>query len=114
MVRNTAGRGLGQRSLVGCWKAIWPDHEIMEWALNESRVVLTHDLDFGAMLAAIGASGPSVVQVRTHDVRPVGSLLSWSRCCGSSKLNLIPARLLVVDDGKSRVRLLPLVRRPPR
>ena len=42
-----------------------PDHEIMQHARNEGRVVLTHDLDFGAMLAATQAKGPSVVQVRT-------------------------------------------------
>lgn len=47
-----------------------PDHEIMQYALNEGRMVLTHDLDFGAMLAATQAKGPSVVQVRTQDVRP--------------------------------------------
>ncbi|MFN0051417.1 MAG: DUF5615 family PIN-like protein [Planctomycetales bacterium] len=33
-----------------------PDHEIMQWALSNGRVVLTHDLDFGAMLAATQAN----------------------------------------------------------
>ncbi len=42
----------------------------MQRALDEQRVVLTHDLDFGAMLAATGARGPSVVAVRIQDVRP--------------------------------------------
>ena len=91
-----------------------PDHEIMEWALNESRVVLTHDLDFGAMLAAIGASGPSVVQVRTHDVRPVALSPLLVPVLRQFEIELDSGALLVVDDGKSRVRLLPLVRRPPR
>jgi predicted nuclease of predicted toxin-antitoxin system len=47
-----------------------PDHEIMNFPSHDQRVVLTHDLDFGAMLAATKATGPSVVQVRTQDVRP--------------------------------------------
>jgi len=47
-----------------------PDHEVMQWALADERIVLTHDLDYGAMLAATQATGPSVVQVRTQDVRP--------------------------------------------
>ncbi|OYW17233.1 MAG: hypothetical protein B7Z55_12960, partial [Planctomycetales bacterium 12-60-4] len=34
-----------------------PDHDIMQRALDEERVVLTHDLDFGAMLAATQAKG---------------------------------------------------------
>lgn len=50
-------------------KGAAPDAELMAWALANNRVVLTNDLDFGAMLAASKASGPSVVQVRTQDVR---------------------------------------------
>lgn len=46
------------------------DREVMVWAIEHQWIVLTHDLDFGAMLAATRATGPSVVQVRTQDVRP--------------------------------------------
>jgi len=46
-------------------EATAPDRDIMQRALDEQRVVLTNDLDFGAMLAATRAQGPSVVQVRT-------------------------------------------------
>ena len=47
-----------------------PDHEIMAWARNNGCVVLTQDLDFGALLHATGAVAPSVMQFRDHDVRP--------------------------------------------
>ena len=47
-----------------------PDRDIMDWALNQGYVVFTHDLDFGALLAATRATGPSVIQVRTQDVSP--------------------------------------------
>ena len=33
-------------------------------------VLLTHDLDFGAILASSGANIPSVIQIRTEDLRP--------------------------------------------
>ena len=33
-------------------------------------MILTHDLDFGAILAATHGDKPSVVQFRAHDVRP--------------------------------------------
>jgi predicted nuclease of predicted toxin-antitoxin system len=46
------------------------DSELMEWAREHGRVVLTHDLDFGAMLAATQATSPSVAQIRAQDVRP--------------------------------------------
>jgi predicted nuclease of predicted toxin-antitoxin system len=41
------------------------DHEILTWAREQKAVVLTHDLDFGAILAATDADAPSVLQVRT-------------------------------------------------
>ena len=56
------------------WSSVGPieaaDTVIMDWARERSIVVLTHDLDFSALLASTGASGPSVVQVRTRDVMP--------------------------------------------
>lgn len=42
----------------------------MAWARENGHVVFTHDLDFGTLLALTRESGPSVVQVRTHDVLP--------------------------------------------
>src|SRR5688572_27638106 len=85
-----------------------PDHEIMQWALAEDRVVLTHDLDFGAMLAATQASGPSVVQVRTHDVRPHSLGPFLIPLIHRHKDRLEAGALIVVDEGRSRVRVLPL------
>lgn len=46
------------------------DAQIMKFARTNDYVVLTHDLDFGAMLAATQGTKPSVVQVRAGDVRP--------------------------------------------
>ena len=47
-----------------------PDSEIMAYASQNDYVVLTHDLDFGAILAATHREKPSVVQIRAEDVRP--------------------------------------------
>lgn len=85
-----------------------PDSELMAWALRENRIVLTHDLDFGAMLAATRSAGPSVAQVRTQDVRPEvlsGTLIPLLR---QFETKLTAGALLVVDEGRSRVRVLPL------
>ena len=85
-----------------------PDHEIMGWALRDQRVVLTHDLDFGAMLAATGAFGPSVVQVRTQDVRSTTLASLLIPVLRRYESELIAGALLVVDQARSRVRLLPI------
>jgi predicted nuclease of predicted toxin-antitoxin system len=84
------------------------DHEIMLWALNDGRVVLTHDLDFGAMLASTQASGPSVAQVRTQDVRPQKLAPILIPVLHQYESELDAGALLVVDEARSRVRLLPL------
>ena len=40
------------------------DHEILDRARGEGRLVLTMDLDFPHLLAALSASGPGVILVR--------------------------------------------------
>ena len=46
------------------------DATIMRYARDHDYVVLTHDLDFSAILAATQGSKPSVVQIRSDDVSP--------------------------------------------
>jgi predicted nuclease of predicted toxin-antitoxin system len=46
------------------------DAAIMAWARDHGFIVITHDLDFSAILAHSAAAGPSVIQVRTQDVLP--------------------------------------------
>lgn len=87
------------------------DHEVMRRALAQQRIVLTHDLDYGAMLAATQAIAPSVVQVRTQDVRPQTLARLLIPILRRYEKKLVAGALLVVDEAKSRIRLLPLSRR---
>jgi predicted nuclease of predicted toxin-antitoxin system len=80
----------------------------MQYALREQRAVLTHDLDFSAILAATQATGPSVVQVRTQDVSPKSlapRLIPWLRKYTNE---LEAGAILVIDEARSQVRLLPI------
>lgn len=90
-----------------------PDHDIMQRALDEQRVVLTNDLDFGAMLAATRAQGPSAVQVRTQDVRPGSMAPLLIPVLHQFRDELEAGALLIVDEARSRVRLLPIARAAP-
>jgi predicted nuclease of predicted toxin-antitoxin system len=63
---QAVGRDALHWSAVGAPNAL--DQTIMAYAKSHGSVVLTHDLDFGAILAATHAAGPSVVQIRTEDV----------------------------------------------
>ena len=92
-------------SAVGAVRA--PDYEIMQWALDNEHIVLTHDLDFGAILATTRAAGPSVVQIRAHDVRPKSLATLLVPLLHRHEFELTNGALLVIDSARSRVRLLP-------
>ena len=84
------------------------DQVIMEWARANQYVVFTHDLDFGALLAATHAEGPSVIQVRARDVLPdhLGRIVMTAL---QEYENLLETgALIVVDESTSRARVLPL------
>jgi predicted nuclease of predicted toxin-antitoxin system len=93
-------------SAVGASNA--PDSEIMVYARANDCVVLTHDLDFGAMLAATHGQKPSVVQIRAEDVSPdvIGHqvVIALRQMAGE----LEAGALLTIDPGRTRLRLLPL------
>ena len=84
------------------------DHELMEWARDAGRIVLTHDLDFGAMLAATQATSPSVAQIRAQDVRPESLAPLLITVLRKYENELAEGALLVADHARSRVRILPL------
>ena len=88
-----------------------PDTEIMAWARTHDRVVLTHDLDFGAILAATANDKPSVIQIRADDNSPetVGAVVLAALAQAASDLDV--GALVTVEPGRSRLRLLPLSRR---
>ena len=85
-----------------------PDEEIMAYARAGGYVVLTHDLDFGAILAATKAQGPSVIQVRTQQVLPGYLEPIPVPVLKDLESTLEAGALVVVAEGQSRVRILPL------
>lgn len=84
------------------------DSAVMAWALVNGYVVFTHDLDFGTTLALTHATGPSVLQVRGQNVLPehLGPLVF--AMLRQYEAELTAGALVVVEERKSRVRVLPL------
>jgi predicted nuclease of predicted toxin-antitoxin system len=83
------------------------DRTIMDWALANGYVVFTHDLDFGTMLALTHAAGPSVIQVRGQDVLPDHLERVVVAALRQHEADLASGALVVVDEAKCRVRVLP-------
>ena len=84
------------------------DITIMAWARANGCAVFTHDLDFGTLLALTHADGPSVLQVRAQNVLPehLGPLVVAA--VRQYEAALLSGALVVVEEKKSRVRVLPL------
>ena len=101
-----AGIDAAHCSMLGAANA--PDVEIAAFARTNGYVVLTHDLDFGAILAATQGDKPSVVQIRSEDVSPkvIGKPVIAALRQMSAELD--EGALLTIDPSRTRLRLLPL------
>jgi predicted nuclease of predicted toxin-antitoxin system len=84
------------------------DRTLMDWALANGYVVFTHDLDFGTTLALTHAAGPSVLQIRGQDVLPAHMERLVVAALRQHEGDLASGALVVVDESKSRVRILPI------
>lgn len=85
-----------------------PDEEILAWAKENSYIIFTHDLDFGAILAATKADSPSVIQIRSQDVTPSAIKDILFAAIQEYQPLLQSGSLIVVHPNKSRARILPL------
>ena len=85
-----------------------PDTEIFTWAKEKGYIVFTNDLDFGAILAATSAAAPSVLQVRTQALLPADIEKVVIAALEQFEPLLLSGALIVIDDSKTRARILPL------
>lgn len=84
------------------------DSAIMAWALANGHVVFAHDLDFGTALALTHATGPSVLLVRGQNVMPEHMGPMVVAALRQHEAALEAGALIVVEERRSRARVLPL------
>ncbi len=86
------------------------DTTILAHARLHGLVVLTHDLDFGDILAATAGDSPSVLQLRTGSLH-FGAVGAQVLACLATHADALQRGALVtLDLQRARVRLLPLLR----
>jgi predicted nuclease of predicted toxin-antitoxin system len=113
---NLSPRWVGFLDAAGFESAHWSDigsvnasdQVIMEVARESGFVILTHDLDFGAILAATGGNAPSVVQIRSDDLRieTIGSQIVGALRQAAEILE--QGALVTVDARRTRISVLPI------
>lgn len=93
-------------STVGAFDA--PDNLLIDWARINGYIIFTHDLDFGTALALTKAEKPSIIQVRTQNVTTAHLSTMVISTIKSYNEMLIKGALIVLDEDRSRIRILPL------
>lgn len=85
-----------------------PDGDILAKARAEGRVLLTHDLDFGELLAASGGLLPSVIIFRLKDMRAENVNFHLFSVLEKQSAALEKGVVCSVSERKIRIRSLPL------
>ena len=85
-----------------------PDSEIFAKARAENRIVLTFDLDFGEIAALSRARTPSVIIFRLRNTRTPAVIARLATVLGSVAAELARGAVVVVEESRHRVRLLPV------
>lgn len=89
-------------------KANASDFEILTYAAANDYVVLTHDLDFGAILAITHGKKPSVVQIRGLEISPQSVAAQTIAALRHVQADLEAGALLTIEADRTRLRILPL------
>lgn len=85
-----------------------PNGEIFQKAIREQRIVLTFDLDFGEIVAGSGGAGVSVILFRLRNTRADFLIQRLKSVLEQSTQNLAAGAVVLVEDGRHRVRRMPI------
>jgi len=91
---------------IGLGKA--PDTEIIARAREESRIIVTADLDFGRLLALAGSSSPGMILLRGGNYSDEQMLRLMKRALTTVSTDQLLDSMVVVDRKSVRRRRLPI------
>ena len=119
LLNMTVPRGLGRRLAahghecrhvgdIGMARA--SDAAIVEEARGNQEIIVTHDLDYGHLLAFSGKPVPSVVIFRLRNTHPDSLLVRLVGTWPEIEKPLLEGAIVVVEDAAFRIRRLPITR----
>jgi predicted nuclease of predicted toxin-antitoxin system len=84
------------------------DERIVAEAKRTREVIITHDLDYGTILAFSGEDPPSVIIIRMANTHPDRLLTRLTAVLPDVERSLSEGAIVVVEDAAARVRRLPI------
>ena len=103
---RTQGHAADHASEMGLGRA--SDTEILSSAIQQTRVVITADLDFPRLLALEEAGGPGLILLRGGNFTEVESRNRVARVLAAIPIDELPRCIVVVDQERIRRRRLPI------
>jgi predicted nuclease of predicted toxin-antitoxin system len=84
------------------------DRQILEFARNEQRVIITLDSDFHTILALTNASTPSVIRIRLEGLRGPDLALLIKRIWSRVEPQVKKGAMVTVTESGIRIRNIPV------
>jgi len=84
------------------------DPLIFSKAVDEGRVLLTFDLDFGEIASLSGGQIVSVILFRLRNTRTVNVIARLASVLTDASKALEEGAIVIVEDSRHRVRMLPI------
>ena len=85
-----------------------PDDQIVAKAQEEERTIITHDLDFGRIVALSGSTVPSIVTLRLTNMTPAHVNIAMGAVLNDAVESLDRGALVTITDRGISVRALPI------
>ncbi len=85
-----------------------PDDEIIEKARQEERIILTHDLDFGRLIALSQRQLPSVITFRLDNMASYQVNHYLTEALTRFETELTAGALVSINEQAIRIRTLPI------
>ncbi len=110
LVARLVGMGYKARHIILMGWASTKDDRILELAAETGEIILTHDLDFGTLLALSGKAKPSVIQFRLQRPHVEDMAAFLGNYLPELEADLTEGALVTVDERMFKIRRLPIKR----
>ena len=108
--RRLASEGHEYRHLSDIGMARSSDSDVVEEARRSGEVIITHDLDYGRLLAFSGEATPSVIVFRLRNTNTGNLFAQLINIWQEIEWPLHEGAIVVIEDATLRIRRLPVIR----